>query len=168
MKCDECLIAHESPYAWKRSAARRHAAGCPACARAIVAFDAMKRQLADAPPLASARRRLWLSAAGAEPATIAPTRRRLSVGVLSGAFAAVVILVAIGIWYGLRPRRPAEMASQQGPAISAPDETHLTIRTDPAIRQRLEQLSEQLDELSRQAALLDEQRQLRELMQKFP
>ena len=100
MKCDECLIAHESPSAPKRSAARRHAAGCPACAQAIVALDALKRQLADAPPLTSAQRRLWLNSAGAEPATGGPTPTRLSVGVLSGAFAAAVILLAIGIWYG--------------------------------------------------------------------
>lgn len=169
MKCSEILSAWESSNWFRRGAARRHAAGCAECAQAVQALAVLKQQLAAIDTISLDERHRWMNAAHSEPATAALSRSRFSLRVLGGACAALAaILIAWGGWYALRPLPPAEMASHNKTPIASDSAALLTIQSDPAIRQGLVQLSAQLDELSRQAALLDEQRELRALMQQSP
>lgn len=169
MKCSEILSAWESAHWFRRGAARRHAARCAECAQAVQAIAALKQQLAAVDTISPDERHRWMKAANSEPATVPLWPSRFSPRVLGGACAAsAAILIAWGGWYALRPRPPAEMASHNGTPIASDSAPHLTIESDPAVHQGLVQLSAQLDELSRQAALLDEQRELRALVQQSP
>jgi hypothetical protein len=169
MKCSEILLAWESANWFRRRAARRHAARCAECAQAVQALAVLKQQLAAIDTISLVERHQWMKAAHSAPAPAPLWPSSFSRRVLGGACAAAAaILIAWGGWYALRPGPLAEMASRHKTPLASAGAPHLTIQSDPAIRQGLVNLSAQLDVLSRQAALLDEQRELRALVQQSP
>jgi hypothetical protein len=159
MKCEECLSALETGNVWERRRARRHAAGCPSCAHAAATLDGWKSTLAAHDSLPSAHRQRWLSSAGAE---VGSRRRHRTAAYLAiGTAAAAAVGLAIWLLRGPTDRPPAERQSR---VVAASQSVPLELRTDPAIAPGLKQLAEQLEELSREAALLDERRQVGDLM----
>lgn len=161
MNCEQTLAALESGNPWRRRAARRHAANCPACGQAVAALTALKRELATAEPLSPAQRERWLSAVATERAS-APLRRT-PVYVAVGAAAAAVIVLAIWLTRD-SPEALDKRSDEPSRLVATSTAKPLTIHRDPSVRQSLLELSAALDQLADQASLLDERRQLRELV----
>jgi hypothetical protein len=162
MKCEECLAALESGNVWRRRAARRHAAGCAACAEAIAALGRLKGEMATVEPLSAAQRQRWLSVAVGAPAAV---RRRHTAAYAALGGAAVAAILAIGVWLMRDADGTSDARSGGSKRLVATSNTApLVIRRDPAVRQGLVELSAELDRLARAAALIDERRQVRDLM----
>src|SRR4051812_8838267 len=103
MNCDNFLSALETGGFFQHLAARRHVANCPACARALAGWTALKHELAAAPPLTDRQRKLWTSVA--RPNILQPRTRYLG-RVAAVAVAACVVFVLFWVFHGrnLPPR----------------------------------------------------------------
>ncbi len=150
MRCDDVprLLTTAGPIGrWR---ARRHAEHCPRCA----AFRSIVRELSDIPPLTDSHRALWARAAD-EAVTVKLARPRLVRPALVGLAAAAVGLLALRVAWGPVPPVPVKVAPGGG---EKSDLASATIRGLDAMKDALDSLSGELDDLRRRAELLDARR----------
>jgi hypothetical protein len=155
MRCDKVLSALASRGFFGRWRARRHAARCSRCAAVINEIGMIVEELAAVPPLTTADRQRWLRARD----DVAPVSRswpRLNRPALAAAVAAV-LLVSVGIWLNSRSvyleTSPAVVTIVDAKVASAS-----SLREVEEIRARVVALMGELDQLQREADLLDARR----------
>ena len=171
MKCEDLWKWIETGNFAQRLLARRHAAKCPSCARWLAHLGRARRELARAEPLSRAERRPWERASQVDAAR--PGVSAVRVAVLAGAgVAAISILIALA-WtaWQWNAGGPVEVVSHGRTPVSQP--TGSQTIDDEAVRQirqmksQLLALSEELEELSRRAAMLDERKQVDQLLLEY-
>ena len=136
---------------WRRVLARRHAKRCLTCAETWQRFLEIRKKLKTAEPLSNSQRRLWSHAA--EVGTTVPTFSIIRVALPA---AAAVIMLFIGSFVWLLNQKDAPQVQQV--AIK-----EVVLTQHEQIKAGLITLSEKLEMLSHQAALLDERREVRRL-----
>jgi hypothetical protein len=168
MTCDDFLPALETGGYFRRAAAKRHAAACPACARSLAAWEALKRELAAAPALTPRERDLWTAAAGT--AAGRPRVRRLRRAV---DFAIAASLLGLATYLFLHSRKPDGNTEAPPRASSTPvvivtavSPASVAIELSP-LEQRLARLEAELATLSQRAELADLRRQAATLLDEY-
>jgi ferric-dicitrate binding protein FerR (iron transport regulator) len=157
MKCDEFLRCRETGSFLAKARARIHAARCPACADAWRRFTEFRRGLAEPAAIGMRERALWMGAVGSG----LPARRRRMSSLAFAGVAAAALIVAAAVWISKDGKTPQIMGPGDVRVSALGDEIRLQ---DEAIRGGLAALSEELDALSHQAALLDVRRQIQQLL----
>ena len=165
MKCDNCLATYTTGGIVNRLRARRHAARCAACTAAIAQIERVREELSHTPKLSAAHRELWLQAAEQCPRELRPvshpsrTARQLRWAL---AVAAVLVVGAFVLVALRKELSPAEDVALKQPADSVPAEL-VESQDLPKLQQlerSLDELSLELQQLGRQAELLDARREL--------
>jgi hypothetical protein len=158
--CDDVLSALELGDAGRQREARRHAAGCPACAVAMRRWLALKADLVEVSQLTERERAIWHS-----QAVVIPRKRRLLVGAGVGA------AVAAGVLGLLLTSRPSP-APAPGPAPGPPVESQ-TFSPERAAREfanfdrQLDQFDNELTAISKHIALAEAKREAAELSDRY-
>jgi hypothetical protein len=167
MTCDDFLPALETGGWLRRAAARRHAAGCPACARTLAAWQALKRDLADAPLLSARQRALWTSAA--RSGAVRPRARGMRRAVDFAIAAALLLLATYLVVLGRRGREQ-KAVDQPRPTsdivVVAISPASIAAEVSP-LEQRLARLEIELAALSRRAELADLRQQVAALLDEY-
>lgn len=171
MNCEDLWRWIETGNFLQRLLARRHAAKCPGCARSLGDLGAVRRELARAEPLSRAERRPWERASQAD--TARPAVSGIRVALLAGTSVAALAILAALVWTAWRwgAGRPVEVVSPEPSSVSQAAGRQ-GIDGDPVrqIRQMKAQLlalSEELEELSRRAAVLDERKRVDQLLLEY-
>jgi hypothetical protein len=151
MKCENFLETMETGTLWSRVLARRHAKRCLTCAETWRQFLEIKQHLKTAESLSSSQRHLWSQAAEVSSTVLGPSIIRVALPA-----AAAVIVLSIGSLVWLLNQKEA----QQVQKVMIKD---VVLRQHKEIKAGLIALSEELETLSRHAALLDERQQVRKL-----
>lgn len=165
MKCDNCLATYNAGGIVNRLRVRRHAVQCAACTAAIAQFEQVREELSHTLKLSAAHRELWLQAAEQCPRELRPVSRSPGAArQLHWALAtAAVLIVAAFVLVALRKElSPAEDVALKQPADSVPAEL-VESQDLPKLQQlerSLDELSLELQQLGRQAELLDARREL--------
>ncbi len=155
MRCDDFLSALATRGFFGRWRARRHAARCPRCAKVNNELRMIVEELSAVPPMTSADRQHWIRACDDVP-------RVSSVGprFLRPAFAfavAALLILAGGIWLKSRPAHLKTL-----PTVVLVVDAELakasSLREVEEIRTGVVALVRELDQLQREADLLDARR----------
>jgi hypothetical protein len=166
MNCDDFLPALETGGYFRRAAARRHAAGCPTCARTLAAWEALKHELADAPPLTGRERELWTTAE--RPGEVRPQVRRMRRAV---DFAIAASLLVLATCLFLLSRRGQDIANPPPPSDTQVVVTPITPEGVAAelspLERRLARLEAELAALSQRAELADLRQQAATLLDEY-
>lgn len=168
MKCGDVLPALEVGGWFRRVAARRHVARCPACARALAAWRALKSELAAAPPLTNSERHLWLCAREqCEPAAG-------SIRVRKGAAFALAAAVLGFVCYWSFQRDPPIGRERLQPipdliqATVEPITQESIVAETAPLERGLDRIEAELAKLSHAVALADLKRQTSVLLKEYP
>ena len=158
-------MAYETGGLVTRFRARRHIAGCAVCAEALARFERVREQLSNTPELSTAHREVWLQAAELSPYHVRPVLRSPRAARQlrwALATAAVLIVAALVLVSSRNEPSPAEDVALKQPADSVPAES-LGSQDLPKLQQlerSLDELSQELRQLGREAELLDARREL--------
>jgi hypothetical protein len=178
MKCEEFWSRMEAGGAVHRLLARRHAARCPSCRQSLAKLEAVKRGLAQSESPSTAQRRLWERATAADVPY--PTSPKYRVAIVAAFGMAVLLALAVGAWMaGLRPTdepppvvehdngpvKPEPLPVKQPTVAQRPDDDSL--RRIHQMKSSLLALSQELDQLSRNASLLEERKQVGQLLSDY-
>lgn len=164
--CDSVLARMEIGAPWQRLAARWHARQCPECRAAYRQFVELRRELRRGEPLTGARRKVWLAAADSVTADPAPRAFRPGIRWAPAGLAASLVIAAVGLWFAARwaPREPADTGpSSGGPTVHLLS-GELAWSELAGVRAGLGELALELDHLTDQASLLDEEREVEALL----
>ena len=155
MRCEDVLAAVAAGGLFDRWWARRHALRCTRCATAINDFESLIGELSAVPALTTAERRLWVRACDDFPLTSSVRPRSLR-SAFAVAVAALFLLTG-GIWLKSRSA-PVKTA----PAVVVVVDTNVakasSLREVEEIRAGVVALVRELDQLQREADLLDARR----------
>jgi hypothetical protein len=164
MTCDKVLSALAAGGFFGRLPARRHAAHCPRCATVINDLKGLVSELSAVPPMTPAERRLWLRACDDVP-LVSRFWPRLTRPALAAAVAAV-LLVSVGIWL---ISRSAHLKSS--PTVVTVFDSEIVkasaLSEVEEMQSGIAALSRELDELQREADLLDARREADALGRQF-
>jgi hypothetical protein len=159
--------------------ARRHAARCPSCRQSLAQLEAIRRELApDESPL-PAHRTIWKRAMAAEvPGSARPNCR---VAIVAALATAALVILALGTWMtGLwrdgeqvpiggddpgtveQEQMPAAIPALRAIAEQEPDDESL--RRLGEMKSSLLALSQELEQLAQNASLLEERKQVVQLL----
>lgn len=167
MRCDEVLAALETGGPMRRRAARRHAARCVPCARAVAGWLALRQGLAEAPPLTDRHEQLWIAAI--EPVGESPPRPAWRVAAVALAACA---LLAAGYWLLGGRERPRPDGPLPAPPVANrievdPIEVRSVVAALTPLERRLDQVEQELAALSRRAELSDARRETEKLLDTY-
>jgi hypothetical protein len=155
MKCEKVIPALVAGGFLGRWRARRHAARCPRCATVINDLENLVGELSAVPALSPAERQLWLRAGDQVPA-VSRFWPRLARPALAAAVVAAVV-IPVGMWLNSRP-----VHKKSRPAVVTVVDTKVTraesLREVDEIRTGVVGLFRELDQLVREADLLDARR----------
>jgi hypothetical protein len=155
MKCDKVLSALASRGSFGRWRARRHAARCPRCATVANELGIIVEELSAVPLLTAADRQLWLSACeNASPLTVA--RPHFVRPAFVGAVAALILL-SMGTWlswHSVSWKTSPTVVLVVDPEVAKAS----SLREVDEIRTGVVALVRELDQLRREADLLDARR----------
>jgi hypothetical protein len=155
MRCDKVLPALVTGGFFGRWRARRHAARCPRCATVINDLENLVGELSAVPALTPAERQLWLRACDDVPSVSRSWPRLIRPALAAAVIAAVVI--PGGMWLSSRP-----VSIKSSPAVVTVVDTKVTraesLREVDEIRTGVVGLIRDLDQLRREADLLDVRR----------
>lgn len=171
MNCEDLWKWIETGNFAQRMLARRHAAKCPSCARWLSHLGRVRRELARAEPLSRAERRAWERASQVDAAR--PAVSAVRVAVLAGTgVAALSILIALACTaWQWGAGRPVEVVSPQqspvGQVAGRQTIDDVAVRQIRQMKSQLLALSEELEELSRRAAMLDERKRVDQLLLEY-
>lgn len=164
MTCDKVLSALAAGGFFSRWRARRHAARCSRCVAVIKDLKGLAGELSAVPPLTPAERRLWLRACDDVP-LVSRFWPRLTRPAWAAAVAAV-LLVSVGIWL---ISRSAHLKSS--PTVVTVFDSEIVkasaLSEVEEMRSGIAALSRELDELQREADLLDARRDADALGRQF-
>jgi hypothetical protein len=167
MKCEDLWLWAETGNVLRRLSARRHAARCPRCRESLAKLNAIKHELATSEPPSLEQRRLWERCTASPVAFPAGRKHRALVAQGFALVAAVAVAVAVwslATWHGAEPPR----VPRGGPTLverkTAPDGSRESLRRIDEMKSGLLAMSDELEELSRSASLLDERRQVDDLL----
>ncbi len=165
MRCDDCLMAYTTGGLVGRFRARRHVARCAACAEELTQFECVWEELSHAPELSTAHRQMWLQAAVQPPLHLRPvldSPRAAQQLRWALATAAVLLVAAIVLVASRNELPPAEDVALKQPADSVPAEPveSQDLPNLMQLEQSLDELSQELRQLGREAELLDARRDL--------
>jgi hypothetical protein len=155
MRCDDVFAALGTRSLLGRWRARRHAARCPRCATAIDDFERLVGELSSAPALSAAERQLWLRACDDFPLAL-NVRRRSRRPAFAGVIAALLLLTG-GIWLmssSTHVKTPAPVVL----IVDAEVAKASSLREVEEIRAGVVALGRELDQLQREADMLDARR----------
>jgi hypothetical protein len=164
MRCEDVLAALAGRGFLGRLSARIHAAHCARCASVVSQFETIVGELAAPPALTASERRLWLQACDLVPAANS-VRPRLSRLAFALAVATILTLTAAA-WLRSRWNR----LPTTPPIIVVVDTTAANARTlkeVEEIRLGVVALARELDQLEREASLLDARRDAETLQRRF-
>ena len=180
MKCDVFLRSLHTGGFWKKSCARLHAMRCCQCAESLRLHRRIEQALTHPEPLTTEQRRLWKQAAvtdmhSEESVSVAP--RSIRIVPRFAVAACLLFVITLGGWYTIQWLRPTHspdsLTSNQDVDFGRSERLVVISRetTQQESRKRISQiesdllqLSAELDELARHAALLEERRQIEDLL----
>jgi hypothetical protein len=155
MKCDKVLSALATRRFFSRWRARRHASRCPRCAAVIIDLDNLVSELSAVPALTSAERQRWLRACNDVPMVTRFWPRLTRPALAAAVFAGVV--VSVGIWLKSRPVY-LKTSPTVVTVVDAKVARASSLREVEEIRTGVVALIGELDQLRREADLLDARR----------
>jgi len=163
MKCERVLERLETGAPWQRVAARLHVRRCRHCQVACQQLASLKLELSRGEQLDDRRRRKWLAVAGSTPldGSSRPFRlvfRWAPLGLAGG----LIAITALGIWLAIHRPGPSSPIATVVPVSG--EQAWLELAD---VRKGLGELSRELDELAVQVALMDEERQVQELLARY-
>ena len=164
MRCDRVPSALATGGVFLRLRARWHASRCPRCSEACSLLRRVAEDLSSAPPLTPAQRALWTSAAvDGRPVPVRwPIRTALAAVAASAALAVAIVAIRT-------PPRPAPPALPPLVADARPRVVPVAAPSGlDGLRADVESLGRELALLRRQAALLDERRDVEALWRRYP
>jgi hypothetical protein len=178
MKCENYWSWKETGGVLRRLWARWHASRCPGCRESLATLEAIRRELAPAESPSPAHDRLWERAMAAElPYPSSPKYRMAIVAALG---MAALVALAVGAWMaGLRPShepppvvrpdnrpfKPEPLPDEQPTVARRSDDESL--RRIDEMKSSLLALCEELEQLSRSASLLEERKQVGQLLSDY-
>jgi RNA polymerase sigma-70 factor, ECF subfamily len=155
MRCDDVLAALATRGLFGRWRARWHAARCPRCATAINDFEYLLGELSAVPALTTTERQLWLRACNDFPLANS-VRPRCLRPAFAVAVAALLLLPA-GIWLKSRSA-PVKIPPPVVVVVDTEVAKASSLRKVEEIRAGVVALVRELDQLQREADLLDSRR----------
>jgi hypothetical protein len=155
MRCDDVLAALATRGLFGRWRARWHVARCPRCATAIDDFERLVGELSAAPALTTAERQLWLRACDDVPLARSVWPRSLRPA-FAGAVAALLLLTG-GIWLKSRSAH-VKIPPTVVVVVDTEVAKALSLREVEEIRAGVVALGRELDQLQREADMLDARR----------
>lgn len=180
MKCDDFLQFLATGGFWRRLHARLHAVFCSQCAETSRFHRRMRRTLSHSPPLTAEQRRLWEQAAvtGRQtPETLSGIPRRKRNLLKFATAASLLIAISMGGWYATGLWRSSHstdsLTELESPKPHPPEKLIVVTQDAPQQETRdrisqieadLKRLLDELDDLSRHVDLLDERREIEELL----
>jgi hypothetical protein len=168
MTCDDFLPALETGGLFRRTAARWHAARCPACARVLARWQALKSELAEASPLTDRQRDLWLLAA--EPAPVRPRLQlmwRLAALALVTALPAGFVLWSTQTGIFRTTGRVVQKRESDTRVAVVPISPESIARELSPLERGLDRVEAELAMLARRAARVDAHRQTATLLEEY-
>ena len=178
MKCENCWSWMETGGVARRLLARWHANRCPSCRQSLTRLEAIRRELAPDQSPSTAHRKSWQRGMAAEIPYPAWPKRRVAIAAALGM--AAVLALAVGVWVtGLWPSAGrAPVAGGNRPTIEPKELPRMpqlveasrddeSLRRIDAIKSSLLALSEELEQLSRNASLLEEREQVVQLLSDY-
>jgi hypothetical protein len=173
MKCDDFLTVISSGGAVARFRARIHAAHCEACTAELVRFESLRDALSRTSEVTETHRALWARAAGQAASeldsVVVPFQRaQLRRWSLAAASLLIIVSGAAFIVFAARTPAPNVALTEFEPRPPAQMEQPRDFPERQQLERSLDELSQELKQLDREAELLDARRDLERLSLMYP
>jgi hypothetical protein len=173
MKCEHFVLNHETGSAFTRLRARLHARRCPKCAQAQRRLADLGRMLATPADLTPYHRRIWERAAADTAAEFAPVRTWLTpprLALAGGLAVAAAVVVAIVLSVGGKQMPDGErIVKNPNPPTGIKTRLLKESATELAeLEAGLNQMETSLNQLAKEAELLEPRRAISELAALYP